>query len=63
MDKALAESVRQLVVVRGNEPMPVRDPLPLHIPQEVVEEHAEEGVEPDRAVLPPRRGPEITEIR
>jgi len=36
----LAESVRQTVVVRGNDPMPVRDPLPLRLPREVVEQAA-----------------------
>ncbi|GAA3382427.1 DUF3710 domain-containing protein [Cryptosporangium minutisporangium] len=34
----LAESVRQTVVVRGTDPMPVRDPLPLRLPREVVEQ-------------------------
>lgn len=36
----LTESVRQTVVVRGSDPMPVRDPLPLRLPREVVEQAA-----------------------
>ncbi|WP_035856865.1 DUF3710 domain-containing protein [Cryptosporangium arvum] len=36
----LAESVRQTVVARGSDPMPVRDPLPLRLPREVVEQAA-----------------------
>jgi hypothetical protein len=57
-EAVLTESVRQVVVVRGNDPMPVRDQLPLRLPREVVEQNtaAPTGVEP------PRRGPEITEI-
>lgn len=71
----LAESVRELVVVRGHEPLPVRDPLPLRLPREVVD--GATGADPadgaaqssDAApkerprMLAPRRGPEITEIR
>ncbi|TQS41280.1 DUF3710 domain-containing protein [Cryptosporangium phraense] len=36
----LTESVRQVVVVRGDDAMPVRDPLPLQLPREVVEQAA-----------------------
>ncbi|GAA0261073.1 DUF3710 domain-containing protein [Cryptosporangium japonicum] len=36
----LAESVRRTVVARGSDPMPVRDPLPLRLPREVVEQAA-----------------------
>lgn len=67
---ALEAVLRDLVVVRGDEAMAVRDPLPLHLPREVVEQAAaaaqEEEGEPtaERRVLPmPERGPEITEIR
>lgn len=59
--KVLVESVRNVVVVRGSDPMPVRDPLPLRLPREVIEQHAEP--EQQRPVLPPKRGPEITEVR
>ena len=54
-----------MVVVRGNDPMPVRDPLPLRLPREVVEQNAaqQEGGDPaQNGLQPPRRGPEITEI-
>jgi hypothetical protein len=58
-EAVLTESLRQVVVIRGADPMPVRDPLPLRLPREVVEQ----GVEAERqGVEPPRRGPEITEI-
>jgi hypothetical protein len=56
----LTESLRQVVVVRGGDPMPVRDPLPLRLPREVIEQQAEPEQKP---VLPPKRGPEITEVR
>ncbi|MFI5956897.1 DUF3710 domain-containing protein [Cryptosporangium sp. NPDC051539] len=36
----LMESVRQVVVVRGDDAMPVRDPLPLQLPRDVVEQAA-----------------------
>ena len=36
----LEDAVRNIVVVRGTAPMPVRDPLPLTLPREVAE-HAE----------------------
>jgi hypothetical protein len=63
-ERVLTESLRQVVVVRGAEPMPVRDPLPLRLPREIVEQHAEEAAEPERkGVEPPKRGPEITEVR
>jgi hypothetical protein len=58
--KVLVESLRHVVVVRGADPMPVRDPLPLRLPREIVEQHAE--AEEPAGVQPPRRGPEITEI-
>lgn len=40
--RQLTESVRQTVVVRGSDPMPVRDPLPLRLPREVVEQAADQ---------------------
>ena len=36
----LEDAVRNVVVVRGTGPMPVRDPLPLTLPKEVVEQAA-----------------------
>ena len=66
----LADVMRGLVVVRGEDPMPVRDPLPLVLPSEITEQAeaaAAEGEEDDaggrhRKLDMPRRGPEITEI-
>ena len=67
---ALEEVVRGCVVVRGADPMAPRDPLPLHLPAEVPDEPAEpgdddevEGTDRRRMLPPPRRGPEITEVR
>ncbi|MQA31989.1 DUF3710 domain-containing protein [Modestobacter roseus] len=37
---ALEEAFRQIVVVRGSEPMPVRDPLPLKLPAQAAEQLA-----------------------
>ncbi|MDO9485102.1 MAG: DUF3710 domain-containing protein [Actinomycetota bacterium] len=57
----LEAALRGLVVVRGNEAMPVGSPLPLQLPA------VDDGVVPEddspSALLPPERGPEITEIR
>ncbi|MDD2859170.1 MAG: DUF3710 domain-containing protein [Candidatus Nanopelagicales bacterium] len=58
----LEDAVRQLVVVRGGEAMPVGNPLALHLPEAPAS--ADEPVEPGPDPLrPPERGPEITEIR
>ncbi len=57
----LEDAVRNIVVVRGVSPMPVRDPLPLALPREVAEQAAEargahaapdEPEEPDEPVEP-----------
>lgn len=57
---ALDEVVRELVVVRGDRPMPPRDLLPLTVPEGAVRTPAAEpAADP---APPPRRGPEITEI-
>jgi hypothetical protein len=37
------EAFRQIVVVRGSEPLPVREPVPLTLPKDVVLPGAEEG--------------------
>jgi Protein of unknown function (DUF3710) len=58
----LEEVLRSLVVVRGDAPMPPREPLPLRLPGEQATEEtppAEGSVPLD----PFRRGPEITEVR
>lgn len=57
----LLEAMKQVVVVRGADPMAVRDPLPLVLPADAVqlaeEQAAAEGFQM------PERGPEITETR
>ena len=59
----LLDVMRDVVVVRGDDPMPAREPLVLTLPAEVqhVEELPEEPGAP-RITLP-ERGPEITEVR
>lgn len=63
---ALDEVVRELVVVRGDRPMPPRELLTLVVPEGAVRgpaADAQPDEEPETApVRPPRRGPEITEI-
>jgi Protein of unknown function (DUF3710) len=39
----LEEAFRNVVVVRGTDPMPVRDPLPLRLPQEAAEQLAQQA--------------------
>lgn len=61
---ALDEVVRELVVVRGDRPMPPRELLTLVVPEDAVRRPAPDAQpepEPEPA-RPPRRGPEITEI-
>lgn len=63
---ALEDAVRDVVVVRGGDALPVRDPLPLSLPADVVgPAPTDEDDGPDRRTAPglPRRGPEITETR
>ncbi len=59
-DEVLTQSLRDIVVVRGSEPMPVRDALPLRLPREAVEEPVDTNTKPQLSQL--ERGPEITEI-
>ena len=62
----LLDALKNCVVVRGNEAMAVRDPLPLRLPKEVTaaaEAAAEESGTQPPPLPPPERGPEITEIR
>lgn len=63
--RRLEEVFRGIVVVRGGDAMAPRDPVPLHLPREILEQAAEAAGEEDEA---PRlqlreRGPEISEIR
>ena len=62
----LEEALRAVVVVRGADPMAVRDPLPLRLPAEALAPQAQAedggGQEGDPLRLA-ERGPEITELR
>lgn len=63
----LDEILQALVVVRGDEAMPVRDPLPLRLPREMTD--PADGVEPGSAtsertkVTMPVRGVRMNEVR
>jgi hypothetical protein len=58
----LIEAVRNVVVVRGTDPMPAREPLVLTLPAEA-QQVAPAPEEPGGAGLTlPERGPEITEV-
>jgi hypothetical protein len=59
----LLDVLRDVVVVRGEDPMPAREPLVLNLPPEArqVEEAAQEAGAPNLSL--PERGPEITEVR
>jgi hypothetical protein len=58
----LVESVRQTIVVRGHEAMPVRDPLLLRLPKDVVEQAAADQAAAEGMPALPARGPEISEV-
>ena len=63
----LESALRDVVVVRGDEAMAVRDPLPLALPHDVAAQAAA-AQEPDEqdeqiSLEMPERGPEITETR
>jgi hypothetical protein len=58
--RPLLDAFRKIVVVRGSDPMPAREPLALQLPAEVVQpEEPDEGPQ----LTLPERGPEITEVR
>ncbi len=64
----LEHAVRAVVVVRGADPMAVRDPLPLRLPPDAQQADAQQAAaEPDNEHDEPlglaERGPEITETR
>jgi hypothetical protein len=68
--KSLEAALHDVVVVRGNEAMAVRDPLALHLPRDVAEqaaaaaaEAADETATSGGGLPMPERGPEITETR
>ena len=62
-DADLVAMFREIVVVRGADPMAPRDPIPLHLPT-AAEPPADEDEAPQGAedLKPFERGPEITEI-
>ena len=60
-DADLLDALRGVVVVRGTDPMAVRDPLPMALPKEVAAAAAD--TPPPAPPAAPERGPEITEIR
>jgi hypothetical protein len=57
---ALEDVLRNIIVVRGTDPLPVRDPLPLQLPREVAEQAAKEtgisGLAPPAGGAPPGPG-------
>ena len=65
----LEAALRDVVVVRGDEAMAVRDPLPLVLPADVAESaeaaaaEAAEAAQGGSGLQVPERGPEITETR
>ena len=59
----LEDVLRASVVVRGSDPMAPGDPLPLHVPGELPDGMSRTGSDGSGPMLPPERGPEITEIR
>lgn len=63
--RALLDTLRDVVVVRGTEPMPAREPLVLSLPPEAQQAMptAEEGESEPPTLSLPERGPEITEVR
>lgn len=53
-----------VVIVRGSDAMPIRDPLPLRLPDEAVAAAQAEADGQERPGIDPfERGPEITEVR
>ena len=61
----LVEAIRHVVVVRGTDPMPAREPLTLSLPPEAASAMVQSEPEEDGAprLTLPQRGPEITEVR
>ena len=62
-DADLLAALRGVVVVRGTDPMAVRDPLPMQLPKAVADAAAAEQPAAPAVPTVPERGPEITEIR
>jgi hypothetical protein len=45
--KPFLDTLREVVVVRGNEPLPVREPVPLRLPRDAVLPGSEDGTDTD----------------
>jgi hypothetical protein len=61
--RPLLEAVRGVVVVRGTDPMPAREPLVLTLPAEAQQAAPPPAEEPGAPrIALPERGPEITEV-
>ncbi|HUR13234.1 MAG TPA: DUF3710 domain-containing protein [Mycobacteriales bacterium] len=60
--RPLLEALRNVVVVRGTEPMPAREPLVLTLPEEAQQPGQPQPDDPGPALTMPERGPEITEL-
>ncbi|APF39777.1 DUF3710 domain-containing protein [Neomicrococcus aestuarii] len=58
--KKIEDCIAEIIVVRGDSPMPPTELLPLRMPEEVAQQQAPSSPSPMGA---PERGPEITEIR
>ena len=61
-DAELFAVFREIVVVRGDEAMAPRDPIPLRLPVAPTVTPAEAGMDEESDLKPFERGPEITEI-
>ncbi|MCW2899619.1 MAG: hypothetical protein JWO67_1884 [Streptosporangiaceae bacterium] len=62
--QVLEDVFRNVIVARGDQPMPPRELLELTLPEEAQEALAEEGDEEGKDGFKPfERGPEITEVR
>ncbi|HCL69867.1 MAG: DUF3710 domain-containing protein [Actinomycetales bacterium] len=62
--EALEKTIRGMVVVRGNDAMPMGNALPLRVPRDETDAATEQAPTPERTTITlPERGPEITETR
>ena len=59
----LEAALRDIVVLRGTDPMAVRDPLPLRLPTQVTTPEPTPASPEQPSLELPERGPEITELR
>ena len=62
--EALEKTIRGMVVVRGNDAMPMGNALPLRVPRDETDAATGQAPTPERTTITlPERGPEITETR